>query len=55
MGHTMNERTKELLAVLRDRASFLLNNPDLHPDGDPEYIKLIANELEKANKGDDNQ
>ena len=49
----MNERTKELLAVLRDHASCLLNNPDLHPDGNPEYIKLIANELENANKGED--
>ena len=49
----MNERTKELLKVLRDHADCLLRNPSLHPDGNPDYIKIIADQLKEANKGEE--
>lgn len=45
----MNEITKETLQILRDHADFCLRNPSVFEDGNPDYIKIIAEKLIEIN------
>ncbi|MEL7309551.1 MAG: hypothetical protein AAGK05_17990 [Pseudomonadota bacterium] len=46
----MNELTKETLKILRDHADFCLRHPEVFEDGNPDYIKIIADKLKEANQ-----
>lgn len=48
----MNEATKETLQILRDHVDFCLRYPEVFEDGNPEYIKIIAEKLKEVNQAE---